>query len=76
MTYINALLSAQDALVAVMVAVSASDEQVRTSELVAIQRMVNHMALFASYDPTAFAPCRKRFLICLRRKTGLMRFSV
>ncbi len=51
MTYINALLSAQDALVAVMVAVSASDEQVRTSELVAIQRMVNHMALFASYDP-------------------------
>ena len=50
MTYSNALLSPQDALVAVMVAVSASDEQLRTSELVAIQRMVNHMALFARYD--------------------------
>ena len=43
-------LSAQDALVAVMIAVSASDEQMRTAELVAIQRMVNHMPVFASYD--------------------------
>ncbi|TGD62537.1 2-dehydro-3-deoxyphosphooctonate aldolase [Tabrizicola sp. WMC-M-20] len=43
-------LSAPDALVAVMVAVSAADEQMRTSELVAIQRMVNHMPVFTSYD--------------------------
>ncbi|NEX46944.1 tellurite resistance TerB family protein [Pseudotabrizicola algicola] len=43
-------LSPQDALVAVMVAVSASDEQMRTSELVAIQRMVNHMPVFNAYD--------------------------
>ena len=43
-------LSAQDALVAVMVAVSAADEQMRTAELVAIQRMVNHMPVFAEYD--------------------------
>lgn len=42
--------SAQDALVAVMVAVSASDEDMRTSELVAIERMVNHMPVFAGYD--------------------------
>lgn len=45
-----ASLSPQDALVAVMIAVSASDEQMRTSELVAIQRMVNHMPIFGSYD--------------------------
>ena len=44
-------LSPQDALVAVMIAVSASDEQMRTPELVAIQRMVNHMPVFAAYDP-------------------------
>jgi len=44
-------LSPQDALVAVMIAVSASDEQMRTPELVAIQRMVNHMPIFGSYDP-------------------------
>jgi tellurite resistance protein len=43
-------MSPQDALVAVMVAVSASDEQMRTAELVAIQRIVNHMPVFADYD--------------------------
>jgi tellurite resistance protein len=45
-----ASLSVQDALVAVMIAVSASDEQMRTPELMAIQRMVNHMPVFADYD--------------------------
>ena len=45
-----ASLSAQDALVAVMIAVSASDEQMRTAEMVAIQRTVNHMPVFAGYD--------------------------
>ncbi|MEO6299780.1 MAG: tellurite resistance TerB family protein [Paracoccaceae bacterium] len=43
-------LSPQDSLVAVMIAVSASDQQMRTAELVAIQRMVNHMPVFAGYD--------------------------
>ena len=43
-------LSPQDALVAVMIAVSASDQQMRTAELIAIQRMVNHMPVFAAYD--------------------------
>ena len=50
MSNIPASLSAQDALVAVMIAVSASDEQMRTPELVAIQRMVNHMPVFGDYD--------------------------
>jgi tellurite resistance protein len=44
-------LSPQDALVAVMIAVSASDEQMRTTELVAINRMVNQMPVFQGYDP-------------------------
>ena len=44
-------LSAQDALIAVMIAVSAADEQLRTAEMVAIQRTVNHMPIFADYDP-------------------------
>lgn len=43
-------LSPEDALVAVMLAVSASDENIRTSELVAIERTVNHMPVFAKYD--------------------------
>jgi tellurite resistance protein len=43
-------LSPQDALVAVMIATSASDDLMRTSELVAIQRMIAHMPVFAGYD--------------------------
>ena len=43
----TAAMSLQDALVAVMVASSASDENMRTAELVAIQRML----VFADYDP-------------------------
>lgn len=43
-------LSAQDALIAVMIACSASDQDMRTAELVAITRMVNHMPVFATYD--------------------------
>lgn len=42
--------SAQDALVAIMVTVSVSDETIRTSELVAIERQVNHLPIFADYD--------------------------
>ncbi|TCO69028.1 tellurite resistance TerB family protein [Rhodovulum euryhalinum] len=43
-------MTPQDALVAIMVAVSASDEAIRTAELVTIERMVNHLPVFADYD--------------------------
>ncbi|MFW8594397.1 tellurite resistance TerB family protein [Cribrihabitans neustonicus] len=43
-------MTPQDCLVAVMVAVSASDENIRTSELVAIQSAVNMLPVFADYD--------------------------
>ncbi|WP_040610371.1 tellurite resistance TerB family protein [Oceaniovalibus guishaninsula] len=43
-------MTAQDCLVAVMIAVSASDERIRTSELVTIERIVNHLPVFANYD--------------------------
>jgi tellurite resistance protein len=43
-------MSPPDALIAVMIAVSASDEQMRTTELVAIQRIVHHLPVFADYD--------------------------
>ena len=50
MTLDTANLSPQDALVAMMIAVSMSDENVRTSELVAIQQAVNYLPIFAGYD--------------------------
>jgi tellurite resistance protein len=43
-------MTPQDALVAVMVAVCASDEDIRTAELVAIERTVRHMPVFQGYD--------------------------
>lgn len=42
--------SAQDALVAVMVGVSASDENMTTNELLSIARMVDTLPIFGGYD--------------------------
>jgi len=40
----------QDSLVAVMIAISASDEDIRASELLTIQAIVNHLPVFSGYD--------------------------
>ena len=42
--------TAQDNLVAIMIAASASDEAIRTSELLTIERIVNHLPVFADYE--------------------------
>ncbi|MGB0960836.1 MAG: tellurite resistance TerB family protein [Halocynthiibacter sp.] len=41
---------AQDSLVAIMIAVSVSDQDIQTAELVSIQRIINHLPVFAGYD--------------------------
>ncbi|GGH36005.1 Tellurite resistance protein [Cribrihabitans marinus] len=43
-------MTPQDCLVAIMLAVSASDENIRTAELVKIQSAVNMLPIFADYD--------------------------
>ena len=43
-------LSPEDSLVAVMLAVSVSDSQIGTAELLRIEASVNHLPLFATYD--------------------------
>jgi tellurite resistance protein len=43
-------LSAQDSLVALMVAVSASDEDIRTAELLKIKAAVDILPVFSGYD--------------------------
>ena len=50
MDKLEAPLSAPDALIAVMIAMSASDQSIRTTELVTIQRIVNHLPIFGGYD--------------------------
>lgn len=43
-------ITPQDSLIAVMIAVSASDEHIRTTELMAIQQVVNSLPIFTGYD--------------------------
>ncbi|TCP62212.1 tellurite resistance protein TerB [Rhodovulum bhavnagarense] len=71
MTQETAPLTAQDALVAIMVAVSASDETIRTSELVTIERMVNHLPVFADYDVDRIAPVAQTVLELFEEYDGL-----
>ena len=51
-TNTNGLMNAQDALVAIMVAGGASDENISNRELVSISRIVDHLPIFKSYDPS------------------------
>ena len=46
----DAPMTAQDALVALMIAVSAADGNIRTSELVKISNAINNLPVFAGYD--------------------------
>ncbi len=64
-------LTPQDALVAVMVAVSASDERIRTSELVAIERTVNHLPIFAAYDIDRIATISRTVFDLFAEEEGL-----
>lgn len=50
MNDISHSFSPQDSLVAVMIAISASDEDIRASELLTIQAIVNQLPVFSEYD--------------------------
>ena len=43
-------LTPEDSLIALMVAISASDAHILPAELVTIEAIVNHLPVFASYD--------------------------
>ena len=49
------ITTAQDCLVAVMIATSASDANMHTTELVTIERIVNHLPVFANFDQDRIA---------------------
>ncbi len=63
--------SAQDALVAIMVTVSISDDSIRTSELVAIERQVNHLPIFADYDMDAVREVAETVYKLMEEEDGL-----
>ena len=63
--------SPQDALVAVMVAESASDENITTSELLSITRMVDHMPIFAEYDTSRIKSVSQAVFDLFEEEEGL-----
>lgn len=60
-----------DALVAVMVGVSASDQSLRTAELVAIERAVNHTPVFANYDIDRIRAISQTVMTLFEEEDGL-----
>jgi tellurite resistance protein len=64
-------LSAQDSLVALMVAVSASDEDIRTAELIKIQAAVNLLPIFADYDVDRMSTISKTVFDLFEQEDGL-----
>lgn len=66
-------LSPQDALVAVMIATSVSDEAVRTAELVLIQNIVDNLPVFGTYDAERMACVGEMVMTLMQEEDGLDR---
>ena len=64
-------MTAQDALVALMITVSASDEDIRTAELIKINNAVNHLPIFADYDSDRMARMSQLVFDLLDQEDGL-----
>ncbi len=65
------LFTAQDSLVALMITISASDENIRTSELMTIQRVVDHLPIFANYDIDRMQQVAQTVFDLLEEEDGL-----
>jgi tellurite resistance protein len=63
--------SIQDALVAVMVGVSASDENMTTNELLSISRMVDTLPVFKGYDGDRLRTVSQTVFDLLTEEDGL-----
>ena len=64
-------LSAQDSLVALMIAVSASDEDIRTAELVKIESALNLLPVFLGYDNDRVSTIGKTVFDLFEQEDGL-----
>ena len=67
----DAAMTGQDALAALMVAVSASDEEIRTAELVKISNSINNLPVFAGYDADRLPRVSKMVVDLLEQEDGL-----
>jgi len=67
----DAPLTAQDALVSLMIAVSASDDDIRTSELVKMSNAINNLPVFAGFDSERLPRLSKMVFDLLEQEDGL-----
>ncbi|WP_298493771.1 tellurite resistance TerB family protein [uncultured Maritimibacter sp.] len=63
--------SPQDSLIAVMIAISVSDGTVRTSELLRIEEIVNHLPVFGDYDPDRISTVSSAVYDLMSEEEGL-----
>lgn len=67
----DAPMTAQDALVALMIAVSASDEDMRTAELLGITNIINNLPIFGDYDADRLTTMTTVVFDLLEQEDGL-----
>lgn len=67
----TAPLTAQDSLAALMILVSASDTNMRTSELMQITNAVNNLPIFAGYDADKLTVVSQAVFDLLEQEDGL-----
>jgi len=65
------VLTSQDCLVTLMMAISASDGRILTAELVKIQSAVNHLPIFADYDVDRFTLMSQVVFNLFEKEEGL-----
>lgn len=61
----------QDALCALMIAVSVSDENIRTAELVKITNIINNLPVFGDYDADKLTTISKTVFDLFEQEDGL-----
>ena len=64
-------MTPQDCLVALMVAISASDENIRTAELVKIESDVGNLPIFGNYDADRIKAMAKMVFDLFEQEDGL-----
>ncbi|WP_210526252.1 tellurite resistance TerB family protein [Rubellimicrobium arenae] len=69
----NTILSPQDALVAIMLAVSVADGSIRTAELVQITNLIENLPVFAQYDQAKLQDMGPMMMRLMNEDDGLDR---
>ena len=67
------ILTPQDTLVAIMIALSAADESIRTAELVQISNLLETLPIFAQYDQARLSEMGQLVMGLVEREDGLDR---